>query len=275
MKLKMKLLPFLLIVLNLMFISCDSDDDDNYTEEINAERFTNVEVGNFEGEVPQMNMDIHTEFDYTGVQKVSKIHFDITPLKIEPPKEGEMEWVLIEHLLPEESYAGQINPHIHYHLYYDQENPFSPNARPALGTYKLTITVTEEGGEKSIITREFKVVRKFYDIQVGDNNTVVRGSESINAKFEYRTETRLVEDVRFVLWFKEWREGQEVELGTWAQIESVLPSEMYVDIESPVIDYDMPLNPNFPTGDYWLSMKVTEVGAKEAVRLTVPIKIIE
>ncbi len=259
--------------LGLTLYSCSSDDDNNMNTDLNAERFEDIEIGNSDLKVPQFNVDLHTEFDYTGKSKVSKMYFDINPVNVSEPDAGEIKWQVSDHLIPEDYYAGQLNPHIHYHIYFDPENKNFPLVRPAKGIYSLKITVIEEDNSESSITKEFEVVKKFSEVEIGNDNKIKTGSSELKAKFRYDAGSNTVSEIKYELWFKEWRDGQNVPMGKWDNIVINLPENLYINQSTPQINFNMPIDTNFPLGDYWLNIYVKESGEKEAVKLSVPFNI--
>lgn len=274
-KLNFKLLATVAF-LGLFLYSCSKDDDPiDPNADINPERFENIEIGNADFKVPQFNVDLHTVFDYTGNSKVKKIYYDINPVNVSEPNSGKVKWQVSDHLIPEDYYAGQINPHVHYHIYFDPDNELFPTLRPAKGTYSLKITVIEEDNSESIITKEFEVVKKFSDVEVGHDNEVEAGSDDLHIEFEYDAGSNTVSEIKFELWFEEWRDGQNVPAGSWDNIVVTLPKNLYENQNKPHIHSHMPINPDFPLGDYWLNIYVKESGNSEAVKLSIPFSVIE
>ncbi len=269
-------LKFLAIIafLGLFLHSCSDDDTIDPNADKNPERFENIEIGNSNFEAPQSGIDLHTEFDYTGASRVTQIYFDITPINVSEPNEGEAEWQVSSHLVPENYYEGQLNPHIHYHMFYDSENQNFPEVRPAKGIYSLKITVVEEDNSESYITKEFKVVKKFSGIKIGTNNQIVYGSDVLHTEFQFDAGNKTVSEIKYKLWFKEWRDGQNVAIGNWDNVVTVLPESLYENQSNPHINYQMALNPEFPVESYWLTIVVQELGENEAVKVTVPLSII-
>lgn len=255
--------------------SCSKDDDPiDPNADKNPERFSNIEIGNADSRVPQLNVDLHTVFDYTGNNKVKKIYYDINPVHVGEPGDREVKWHLSDHLVSEDNYAGQINPHIHYHIYFDPNNLHAPAARPVEGTYSLKITVIEEDNSESYITKEFEVVKKFYDVEVGHDNVVEAGSDDLHIEFEYDAGSNTVSDMKFELWFEEWRDGQNVPKGSWDKVVVEVAKNLYENQINPHIHSHMPINPDFPVGDYWLNIYVKESDGSEAVKLSVPFSIV-
>jgi hypothetical protein len=263
------------LFLGLFLHACTSDDEElDINADVNPERFENIEIGNAAFDVPQYNVDLHTEFDYTGKSKVTKIYYDINPISVNEPNEGEAEWQVSSHLVAEDYYAGQLNPHIHYHIYFDPENEIFPEVRPAEGTYSLKITVVEEDNSESVITKEFEIVKKFSEVEIGDDNEVKYGSDEIHTEFYYDAGDNTLSEVKYELWFEEWREGQNVSVGDWDSIVVVLSDDLYENQSNPHIHYHMDFNPEFPIGSYWLNIYVKESGEDESVKLSVPLSII-
>ncbi|MEP1489167.1 MAG: hypothetical protein ABJK28_12130 [Algibacter sp.] len=268
---------FLAIIafLGLFLHSCSSDDDTiDPNADKNSERFENIEIGNTDFKVPQYNVDLHTEFDYTGENKVTEIYYDINPINVSEPNDGEAEWLVSGHLVDEGYYAGQLNPHIHYHIYFDPENEIFPEVRPAEGTYSLKITVVEEDNSESYITKQFEIVKKFTEVEIGDDNQIVYGSDELDTEFEFDAGNNTVSEIKYELWFEEWREGQNVSAGSWDNIVVVLPEDLYEGQTNPDIHYHLDINPEFPLGDYWLNIYVKESGENEAVKLSIPFSIV-
>ncbi|MDO5969445.1 hypothetical protein Q4Q35_06465 [Flavivirga aquimarina] len=269
---------FLAIIafLGLFLNSCSSDDDTiDPNADKNPERFENIEIGNTSFEVPQYNVDLHTEFDYTGENKVTKIYYDINPINVSDPNDGEAKWIVSSHLVNEDYYAGQLNPHIHYHIYFDPENEIFPEVRPAEGTYSLKITVVEEDNSESIITKQFEIVKKFSEMEIGTNNEVKIGSDALDVKFKYDAGSNTVSEVKYELWFEEWREGQDVAIGEWDNTIIILPTNLYENQSIPNINFPLEINPDSPLGNYWLNIYVKESGENEAVKLSIPFSIVE
>lgn len=259
--------------LALFFNSCSNDDDINFEGDINPERFENVEVGNSDSKVPQFNTDLHTVFEYTGKTKVNKIYYDINPVSVSEPNTGEIKWQVSNYLIPEEYYEGQLNPHVHYHVFFDPINENFPETRPSKGTYSLKITVIEEDNSESTITKEFEVVKKFTAVQIGNDNKIELGSSELPTHFNYDAGSNFVSEIQYEIWFEEWREGQNVAIGSWDNIKMALPINLYENQNNPQIDYNMSINPDFPAGRYWLNIYVKESGEYEAIKLSVPFNI--
>lgn len=268
---------FLAIItfLGIFLQACSSDDDAIHLDaDKNPERFENIEIGNAAFKVPQFNTDLHTQFDYMGSSKAKKIYFDISPISVEEPQTGEVKWQVSNHLIPEDYYAGQLNPHIHYHVYFDPENKNFPKVRPAEGIYSLKITVVEEDNSESSITKQFEIVKKFLGIEIGHDNEITLGSDELHTEFQYDSGSNTVSEIKYQLWFKEWREGQNVAIGSWDNLIIILPVNLYENQSTPQIHYHMAMNPDAPLGDYWLNIYVKESGENEAVKLSVPFSIV-
>ncbi|GAA3653263.1 hypothetical protein [Flavivirga jejuensis] len=269
---------FLTIIafLGLFLHSCSSDDDSatDLNADKNPERFENIEIGNTDFKVPQFNPDLHTQFDYTGGSKVTKIYYDINPINVEEPNTGEAKWQVSNHLIPEDYYVGQLNPHIHYHVLFDPENEIFPKVRPAEGMYSLKVTIVEEDNSESIITKQFEIVKKFSEVEIGTNNEVKTGSDALDVKFKYDAGSNTVSEVKYELWFEEWREGQNVAVGAWDNTIVVLPTNLYENQSIPNINSPLEINPDSPLGDYWLNIYVKESGGNEAVKLSIPFSIV-
>ena len=250
------IITFLIVSLS----SCSSDDDNiDPNADINPERFENLEIGNSDFQVPQFNEDLHVDFDYTGKTKVKKVYFDITPMNVKAPKTNEIEWEVSKHLVPEKYYKDQLNPNIHYHMEFDLENlnrKFLEKIRPAEGTYSLKITIVEEDNSESIITREFVVLKKFLEIEIGHDFHTDLGSDELHTDFVYDAGNNTVSEIKYVFWYKEWREGQDVAVGKWASIETIVPNSLYKDQKKPEVHYHLPINPDYPAGTYWLNIYV-------------------
>lgn len=271
-------LKFLAIVtfLGLFLHSCSNDDDSiDINADINPERFENLEIGNTDFKVPQFNPDLHTEFDYTGKNKVKKIYYDINPVNVSDPNTGEVKWQISDYLIPEDYYVGQLNPHIHYHVLFDPTNETFPEVRPAKGMYSLKITIVEEDNSESYITKQFEIVKKFSEVEIGDNNHVEIGSDELDTAFKYDTGDNTVSEIKYELWFEEWREEQNVAVGDWDNQIVILPLNLYENQMNPQINYHLPINSDLPLGDYWLNIYVKETGENEAVKLSIPFSVVE
>lgn len=265
----------LLFLASFFIISCNDDDNlpETFDENINSERFKDLELGNSSFVLPQSNVDIHIEFDYSGTSKVTKIYFDAEPLRINTVKTGEVAWQLKNHIVPVDRYQGQLNPHIHYHVYFDEENKYNPSFKPAEGIYKFIITVEHEDGTKSRITKQLHIIQKFKNLEVGNNKVVALGKDELHTEFEYVSGVNTVTEIKYELWYKEWRQGQNVAVGKWDKIVSVLPKNLYEGVKNPDIHYHFDLIQGSPVGEYWLNIYVTESGESEAVKLSVPFEI--
>jgi len=267
MKPNLKRLAILAFIL-LFSISCSDDDSEvNINGDINPERFDEIEIGNTDFKVPQFNNDLHTVFDYKGKTNVVEVYYDINPVKVDEPGNGEVEWQVSKHLVPKIRYEGQSNPHVHYHLLFDPNNSDFPEARPVAGVYSLKITIIEEDNSESAITKEFEIVKKFLELEIGDNHNVAKGSATLPTKFRYETENKTVEEIKYELWFTEWREGQKVPVGEYDTKTLILSKDLYENKSTPQIEYDFPINPEFPVGKYWLNIYVTESGWGKPVKL--------
>ena len=252
----------------LAITSCNKDDDeisDVFTENKNESYFSGLEIGTKDFIVPQSNADIHVEFDYEGKSKVSKIFIDIISKDIKPIKGNEIDYKLEKHLVSSEKHVGSLNAHIHYHIYYDnsEKNKYTPENIPAEGTYLFKVTVEHEDNSKSFITKEFQVIRKIKNINAEDFNSVSPGDKDLHTEFDYVSGENTVSSIKYVLWFKEWREGKlrdgkEVEIGGWNNIERILPKNLYEGTKNPHIHYHMDLPEGLAVGQYWLNILVTE-----------------
>lgn len=267
---------FAIILFAGIFLSSCSSDDDALDQQgdINPDRFDNLEIGNADLKVPQTNPDLHVQFDYTGIQKVTEVYFDIESISIKTPVGDEVDWRVSDYLIPEKYYEGQRNPHIHYHVLFDPENEYFPSTRPAEGVYRMTITVVEEGGSKSVLTSEFEVVKRFFDVEIGHDGHMHFGSSELHTEFEYQAGDNTVSEIVYELWFEEWREGQNVPAGSWDKELFSIPAELYENTKNPHIHYHLPVNPEFPIGDYWLNIYVKDTGSEEAVKLSVPFSVV-
>lgn len=261
--------------LGLFLFSCSNDDDPiDPNADINPQRFENIEIGNANFKVPQLNVDLHTVFDYTGNSKVKKIYYDINPVNVSNPGNGEVKWQVSDHLVSEDYYEGQINPHVHYHIYFDPNNLLSPALRPAKGIYSLKITVIEEDNSESSITKEFEIIKNFSNVEVGHDHQVDAGSDDLHVEFEYDAGSNTVSEVKFELWFQEWRTGQNMPVGDSDNIVITLPKNLYENQSKPHIHAHMEINPELPVGDYWLNVYVKETGGSEPVKLSIPFSIL-
>ncbi len=264
----------ILLFLSIVLVSCSDDETPTtFDENINSERFTGLELGNSDFVLPQSNIDVHTEFDYQGTSKVTKIYFNVQPHNISTPQTGETAWELKDHLVPVDSYQGQLNPHIHYHVYFDEENRYQTAFRPAEGVYKFKITVEHEDGSRSAITKELHIIKKFKNMEIGENNIVAIGTDELHTEYQYISGNDTVTEIKYQLWFKEWREGQNVEVGKWDKVETILPANLYENVRNPEIHYHYDLLEGSPAGGYWLNIYVKENGESEAVKLSVPFRI--
>ena len=269
-------LKFLAIIAFVGFSlqSCENDEDLESSIDQNSERFEGLEIGNTDFKVPQFNPDLHIEFDYTGKTKVKKIYFDINPVNVSEPSADKVNWEVLDYLVPESYYLNQLNPHIHYHILFDSSNETFPTVRPSEGVYNLKITVIEEDNSESYITKEFEIIKKFSEVEVGADNKVIAGSDEIDTEFYYNAGSNTISEIKYELWFEEWREGQNVAVGEWDTIVITLPENLYENQSNPHIHYHMAIDSGFPLGDYWLNIYVQEQG-EEAVKLSVPLSIVE
>ncbi len=265
------------LVLTILVSSCSSDDDavNTFGENVNSERFTGIELGNSDFVLPQTNVDVHVEFDYAGTSKVTKIVFDVMPNNVPNIKTGEVAWELKEHVVPVDKYEGQLNPHIHYHVYFDEDSKYEPTIKPAEGIYDFKITVQHEDGTTSKVTKQMHIIQKFMHLEVGHDQTTKFGTNELHTDFEYNSGNNAVKEIRYQLWFEEWRTGQNVEVGKWDNIITILPEALYKGIKNPDVHYDLQLPEGAPIGGYWLNIYAEEEGEKEAVKLSVPFKIVE
>ncbi|WP_271406657.1 hypothetical protein [Tenacibaculum soleae] len=265
----------ILFLATTFMVSCSDDDSivKSFEENKNAERFTNIELGNSDFILPQSNVDVHIEFDYTGTSKVSKIYFDVEAHSTNAVNDGELIWDLRDHLVPVERYQGQLNPHIHYHVYFDEDSKYEPSFKAAEGVYNFKITVEHEDGTKSIVTKKLNIVQKFKHLEVGENNRVAYGEDELHTEFEYVSTPNKVTEIKYELWFEEWRTGQDVAVGEWDSVVTILPKELYENVINPDIHYHFDLIPESPKGGYWLNIYVQEDGEKEKVKLSIPFEI--
>ena len=252
----------------LAITSCNKDDDetsDVFTENKNESYFSGLEIGTKDFIVPQSNADIHVEFDYEGKSKVSKIFIDIISKDIKPIKGNEIDYKLEKHLVSSEKHVGSLNAHIHHHIYYDnsEKNKYTPENIPAEGTYLFKVTVEHEDNSKSFITKEFQIIKKIKNINAEDFNSVSFGDKDLHTEFDYVSGENTVSSIKYYLWFKEWREGKlrdgkEVKIGGWNNIERILPKNLYEGTKNPHIHYHMDLPEGLPAGRCSLIVHITE-----------------
>jgi len=275
MKLNFKFLA-IITFLGLFLHSCESEDDTvGYETDINPERFDHIEIGNGDFKVPQFNTDLHIQFDYKGNSKVKKMYLDINPVNVAEPNTNESKWVVSNYMIPEKYYTEQLNPHVHHHIYFDPENKDFPEVRPSKGIYSLKIRVVEEDDSESIITKEFEIVKKFFEVEVGHDNQIEYGSDELHTEFKYDAGDNTVSEIKYELWYEEWRDGKNVPVGSWNKELIELPKNLYENMKNPHIHYHLPINPEFPVGNYWLNIYVKEFEENEAVKLSIPLSIVE
>lgn len=245
---------------------------EKFEQNINSERFTDLEIGSSQLILPQSGSDAHVDFKYKGTSKVTKITFDIMPEHVHDLKANEFKWEVENHVVPEKHYKGQLAPHVHYHIEY-KEMEANPKARPAEGEYLFKITVEHEDGTKSAITKEFQVMKKFKDVEVGENFTVAYGSDEMHVEYQYLSGKSTIAKIVHRIWFKEWRTGQkdskgnEIKKGDWNKIDVVVDEKEFKGKKDPVIHTHFDLLPNMPKGkEYWLAIYVTETGQKEPIK---------
>lgn len=264
--------PLFLLFISTLIVSCSDDEQPtpSFEENIHSERFKDMELGNSNFILPQSNIDVHTEFEYEGTSKVTKIYFNVQPSNVPSVGSGEVAWELKDHLVPTANYAGQLNPHIHYHVYFDETNKYQPKFKPAAGVYKFKITVMHEDGTKAVITKDLNIVKKFKELEVGKDQKVTFGSDELHIEFEYLSDPATVSDITLQLYFKEWRTGQSVAVGEWNSMTKVIPKNLYDGVKNPHIHYHMDLLKDSPKGNYWLNILVKETGSNSPVKLSVP-----
>ncbi|WP_233898236.1 hypothetical protein [Tenacibaculum piscium] len=262
-----------LLISTFFIISCNNEDPtpDSFEENINTERFKGLELGNASFIMPQSSPDVHVEFDYTGTSKVTKISFDVASHNVTKVNKDEIIWELKNHLVPVKNYENQLNPHIHYHLLFgfDEKDKENPLLKPATGVYNFKITIEHQDGTKSIITKKLSILQKFKDLEIGENNTVNFGEDEIHTEFEYISEPNTVTEIKYELWFKEWRTDQKVAIGKWNNVVTILPKNLYEGVKNPHIHYHYDLLPESSKQEYWLNIYVQEKGEKESVKLSV------
>lgn len=96
---------------------------------INAERFTNLEIGNLQFEALQSAAHIHVNFTFVGGKsEFEKIILDIEPINVDSPKADEVKWNVKEYVINKEKYEGQVNPKLHYHLSYNKDGETKKNS---------------------------------------------------------------------------------------------------------------------------------------------------
>lgn len=267
------------LFLSLFIASCSKNDDDETTiqpdpfeKNINEDRFSKMEIGSSQFIIPKSAPDTHIEFDYKGDSKVTKITLDVVPTDVKVVSNNEFKWTLTNHIVPAKHYEDQINPHIHYHIGYEELDT-NPNAKPAEGTYKFRIIVDHEDGSKSAITKMVKVMLKFNNLEVGEDSVVKLGDKKVHLEYEYISTPNTVSKIIHKLWFKEWREDQDVEIGKWNNIEVIIDKKEFEGIINPKIHTHFDLIKNSPAGKYWATVYVTETGNSEALKMSTPFEI--
>lgn len=269
-------------VLSLIIISCTKEDDspiNKFTKNVNAKLFSDIEIGNSQYILPYAGEDAHIEFEFKGTgSKVSKIMLSTLPVNVKQVGANEVKWE-INHTVPAKYYQGQVNPHLHYHIHYDK-NAAGKLIKPAVGTYLFKITITHEDGSTSAITKEFKVVKKFKNVEVkvmegGHEGHEHRKAEhhhhhkELHIEYEYNAGENTVTKVEHVLVFKEWRTGQSVPVGKKNKLSVVVPTAKYKGVKNPHIHEHIELMEGMPNGEYVLVILVTESGQTVPTKLPV------
>lgn len=245
---------------------------DGFDKNIHTEHFTGLEIGSVQMILPQSGGDAHIDFKYKGESKIKKITFDVKPVHVDNIGANEFKWELKNHVVPDKYYKGKLEAQIHYHVEYEATKK-NPKARPAQGEYKFRIIVEHEDGTKSAITKEFKVMEKFKNVEVGKNAVVAFGSEEIHVEYQYVTGSTTIAKIVHRIWFKEWRtgqknsEGKEIKVGSWNKIDFNIAETAFKGKKDPNIHAHHDLIANMPKGKgYWLTIYVTETGQKEPIK---------
>lgn len=245
---------------------------EKFEQNINPERFTDLEIGTSQLILPQSGSDAHVDFKYKGNSKVTKITFDIVPEHIHNVGANEFMWEVKNHVAPDKYYKGQLKPHVHYHVKY-KETEANPEARPAEGEYLFKITVEHEDGTKSAITKEVRVVKKFKNLEIGNNFVVAYAAKEMHVEYQYLTGNTTVAKIVHRIWFKEWRtgqkdsEGKDIKKGDYNTIDFVVPETEFKGKKDPMIHIHHDLLEGMPKDkNYFFAIYVTETGQTEAIK---------
>lgn len=245
-------------------------------ENINSERFTNLEIGNLELEALQSATHMHVNFTFVGGKsEFKKITLDIEPINVDSPKAGEVKWNVKEYVIDKEKYEGQVNPKLHYHLSYNKEGE---TKKIAQGDYKIRILVEHKDGTQSAITKNFAIIKRFDGIEIGENNSrkVELGAKDVHFKYQYLAEAGAVEKILHRLYFLEWRKNQIRPDGKAVTknnfIEEDFPKEKHQE-KNPKIQGRFELLKEFKEGKYFLEISVKEKGKEKPTSLFVPFMI--
>lgn len=247
---------------------------DGFDQNIHTEHFTGLEIGSAQMILPQSGGDAHIDFKYKGDSKITKIIFDVKPVHVDNVGTNEFKWELKNHVVPKKYYEGKLEAQVHYHIEYE-ETKTNPKARPAQGEYKFRIIVEHEDGTKSAITKEFKVMEKFKNVEVGKDLVVAYGSKEIHVEYQYVTGNSTVDKIVHRIWFKEWRAGQkdsngnEIKVDDWNKIDFNVAEAEFKGKKDPNIHAHHDLIANMPKGkEYYFTIYVTETGQKEPIKVS-------
>jgi hypothetical protein len=261
-----------IITLSIIAFSCSKEDDmsqpplDPFIENINAERFTGVELG-YGGLVP-LEGSMHMNFSYQGDEKVSKVYVDIEPQKEMILKKNQHILLYKKHLLKDKRYTGVKNLGVHKHLNLNKDKDGNYNgakkswtSSAAPGTYKFKITVLDEKGEKSAITETIKIVQSYSDIKIAnqkvnpiilDKIRIKQGAKSIPLELTYDGGEREVQQITFKL-IPPNNTGKEVEKSL--ELKKYLKGKNIYSIK-----YDFLIDSKLPRGTYNFSVSVGSSG---------------
>lgn len=140
---------------NVMFTSCDNDDDNPTQPQAAKPEIKVEEIGAENNKEAFPGLDLHTEGDINAPGKVKT--FTIEVFDKDGKSVGKKD-------LSAAPYVGVINPHFHEHVDID------PKA--ALGDGQIVITVVDEQGQTAEFKETIAIKEKFADVtdlKVGQN----------------------------------------------------------------------------------------------------------
>jgi hypothetical protein len=256
-----------IIALSILAFSCSKDDEileppkENFIENIDIEKFKNLKIGFTNEFIIPIEGYKRIEFTHINDTRVSKVCLDIEPEKKMTPKKDEYVLKLEKFILNENKYKGVRNPNVSEFLSFTKnkagnfsEGINSWNSSPAPGIYNFKITVVDEKGKKSAISKKVKFIQAYKDIKIAgqkthsikyNNISVKQGSKSIPIAFHFNPESIDTKEIKFKLIPPDWSWTNKNDINKSIKLETYKKEK-----NKYAIKYDFLIDPKIPKGIY-------------------------
>jgi hypothetical protein len=277
-----------IIALSILAFSCSKEDEmqppikdaeeikDPFVENINTEKFKSLQLGYSDRYIVPVEGSMHINFEFDGDEKTSEVYIDIEPEKEIIPKKDEYVLTLEKHLLKKKRYEGVKNPKIHEHLWFTKNKKGEPSnvvyyfySAPAAGSYKFKITVIDEKGKKSAVTKKIEIVQAYKNIEISNQkvdhikyNTVriKQGTENIPLEFQYDSRGRSLETMTLMLTPPDWSWSNKNDITKIIELKKYTKKGNTYSIK-----YNFPIDPNLVKGAYFFEISVGGVGESTSI----------